>query len=160
MISGWVTAALLCLAHGATLAAVTVEYVKPEQFSDFPRSDHDRAPLLQALTGELTRLGAALPPGQALAITIDDIDLAGRLQWTRWQNQELRILTGGADWPRILLRYTLAADGKVIRSGEAALSDMDYLNRASIRSSNAPLRYEKRMLDDWFGNTFGAAPVR
>lgn len=148
-------AALLWLAGPAGLAAVSVAYAKPEQFSDFPRSAYEQAPLLEELTKELTRLGSGLPEGQQLTITIDDIDLAGQLQWTRWQHQELRILTGGADWPRIRLRYALEADGRPIRSGAATLSDMNYLYRARRQSSNAPLRYEKAMLDDWFVHTFG-----
>ena len=67
-------------------------------------------------------------------------------------------MTGRADWPRLRLRYTLEQHGKVIASGNAYLSDMSYLQHINRYSSNDALRYEKRMIDDWFKNTFGVKP--
>ena len=45
------------------------------------------------------------------------------------------------------------ADGTTLRKGEANLSDLAYLNRGTP-NSNDPLRYEKRMLDDWLRSEF------
>ena len=63
---------------------------------------------------------------------------------------DIRVLKGGADWPVIKLRYSVESQGKVLRSGEARVADMSYLTHTNRYSSNEPLRYEKRMLDEWF----------
>ena len=69
-------------------------------------------------------------------------------------------MNGRVDWPRMRLHYVLEQDGKVIRSGDAALSDMSYLTRINHYFSNEKLRYEKLMIDDWYANTFGVKVKR
>jgi hypothetical protein len=52
--------------------------------------------------------------------------------------------------PRITLQFTLTdANGQVIDQGERRLSDTGYLFNSSLPSNTDPLRYEKRLLDDW-----------
>jgi hypothetical protein len=65
-----------------------------------------------------------------------------------------------ADWPMIQLRYSLVQNGAVIASGEERLRDMSYLDRRLYNrySSGDPLRYEKQMIDEWFGKKI--APKR
>ena len=89
-----------------------------------------------------------------------DIDLAGRLIPSARLGRDLRILRGQADWPRIELRYSLEQAGQVIKSGEAQLSDMSYLNHTTRYFDSEPLRYEKQMIDDWFEKTIGPLPRR
>ena len=83
------------------------------------------------------------------------MDLAGRENPSLRAGQEIRVMNGRVDWPRMRLHYVLEQDGKVIRSGDAALSDMSYLTRINHYFSNEKLRYEKLMIDDWYGDTFG-----
>ena len=64
----------------------------------------------------------------------------------------MRVLRGWADWPHLKLRYTLQAEDRTLKSGEAELADMHY--RLGDRSSE--LGFEKRMLDQWFKNTIAA----
>ena len=104
---------------------------------------------LKEFSDYFARLDKKLPAGQSLRIEVLDIDLAGRL-YPRRSGDDIRILNGGADWPRIHLRYTLEQDGKLLRSGDEQLSDMAYQDRLGRTSDSDPLRYEKRMLDDWF----------
>ena len=50
----------------------------------------------------------------------------------------------------IALRYRVESLGKVLASGEARVDDKSYLDHFNRYSANESLRYEKRMLDDWF----------
>jgi hypothetical protein len=67
------------------------------------------------------------------------------------------VLKGGADWPRIKLRYTLEAAGQAARGAEQNIADMAYLHRIAGSRAGESLHYEKRMLDEWFAAQFGAA---
>jgi len=52
--------------------------------------------------------------------------------------------------PRVSLTYTLKdAQGQVIGQGERKLQDTGYLHNIGRQSDTDPLRYEKRLLDDW-----------
>jgi len=146
-----VAASLASLASIDALAATTVSFTKPENFVDVSFSPTDRADELARLSEHFSKLGAKLPAGQDLAVEVLDVDLAGRVE-PRYQavGRDLRILRGMADWPMIQLRYTVTADGKSVKSGEARVSDMNYLQHLNRYPSGEPLRYEKAMLDDWF----------
>ena len=52
--------------------------------------------------------------------------------------------------PRINLQFTVTdAQGRVIDQGERKLVDNAYLYGPTRLSDTDPLRYEKRLLDDW-----------
>lgn len=141
---------LLVLAAGAASAEVTVNYVEPERFSDLPFATWERDAVLKDLTGHFARLGAQLPPGQSLRVDVLDVDLAGR-EYPGRGPRDLRIVKShGADWPRIDLRFAIEQNGQVLRSGEVQLRDMAFMDRISRHTDNDSLRYEKRMIDDWF----------
>ena len=148
-------AALALAAGSSAWAGVQVTFDNPDDYSDVPFSSRDREQVLAGLANHFTWLGKSLPPGQDLRIEITDVDLAGREDPARRGAFDVRVMTGRADWPRLRLRYTLEQHGKVIASGNAYLSDMSYLQHINRYSSNDALRYEKRMIDDWFKNTFG-----
>jgi hypothetical protein len=148
-------AGLFLLAAGAASAAVNVTYNHPEKFADLPFSNWDRDDVLKQLTEHFNKLGKALPPGQELDVEVLDIDLAGREYPGRASGRDIRIMRGGADWPRIHLRYQLVENGTVVKSGEAKLSDMNYLQNIPRYADGDALRYEKRMIDDWFKANIG-----
>lgn len=141
----------------AVQSAVTVHYDKPDQFADISFDPRKREDALLQLTRHFEKLGTSLAPGQSLTIDVTDVDLAGREDPRLRGISDIRILNGGVDWPRMTLHYVLEQDGKVLRSGDAKLSDMSYLNRLNRYSSSEPLRYEKLMMDEWFDKTFGVA---
>lgn len=151
-------AALALLASSSAWAGVQVSFEKPDDFSDLPFSTREREQVLAGLAEHFQWLGKGLRPGQDLKIEITDVDLAGREDLARRGAFDVRVMTGRTDWPRLRLRYELAQNGKVIASGNAALSDMSYLQRINRYSSNDSLRYEKQMIDDWFKDTFGVKP--
>ena len=153
-------AGLFALAAGSAGAAVSVTYVQPDKFSDLPFVTWEREDTLKTLTEHFTWLGSALPPGQDLRIEVTDVDLAGRAIPSVRAGREVRVLRGQADWPRIELRYALEQNGQVVKSGEARLSDMNYINHTSRYFDGEPLRYEKSMIDDWFEKTIAPLPKR
>ncbi|MGH8853608.1 MAG: DUF3016 domain-containing protein, partial [Telluria sp.] len=139
-------AGLIALGAGAASAGVTVNYVESDKFADLPFAPWERKEVLDDLAAYFAELGKSLPAGQDLTVEITDIDLAGREFPTR-TGRDLRVLKGSADWPRITLRYTLSANGQVLTSGEAKLSDMNYLARINRLTDGDRLRYEKRMVE-------------
>ena len=146
---------LFVLSAGGASAAVTVAFSHPEKYSDLPFSPTDREQVLKELSEHFAALGKDLPPGQDLRVEVTDLDMAGRIH-PNVRGHDLRVLRGGADWPHMALRYSLESNGRVIASGEENLSDMMYLDRLSRYSDGDTLRYEKRMIDDWFKNKFVA----
>jgi hypothetical protein len=146
-------AAALLAAHGIAMAAVTVNYVHDTQFSDLPRTPWQRQQALEDISGHFQALGKDLPAGQDLVIDVLDIDLAGREEPNRFALSGVRILHHDGDWPRMRLRYSLVADGKVLKSGEAQLSDKAYGNRVNAYPSDARWPHEKQMIDDWWRAT-------
>ncbi len=146
-------AGVLLLCVGAASAAVTVNYIHPENFSDLPFTPWDREQVLKDLAEHFQKLGQALPPGQDLKIDVLDVDLAGREEPSRRGVHEIRVLRGGADWPHIHLRYVLEAGGTVVKSGDEQISDMMYMDHVQRYTDGDVLQYEKQMLDDWFRKT-------
>jgi hypothetical protein len=150
-------AGLMLVSAGAATAAVDVKYIEPEKFADVPFVRWQREQALDDIAAHFNKLGKALPPGQDVSIEVLDIDMAGRES----PNEHIRVLRGGADWPRMHLRYTLTRDGQVLRSGEAQLSDISYHDHISNYASDERLHYEKQMIDEWWQKTIGPSrPAR
>ncbi len=97
-----------------------------------------------------------LPAGQQLRVHVDDVSLAGRFEPVHPPGQQDTRIMREVYAPWMNLHFTLlAADGTMIREGEARLGDPSYLRRAVAADPNDPLRYDKRMIDDWLGTEFG-----
>jgi len=147
---GLVATCLACATLPAWAGQVEVTWVEPDLYADAGRSVVDRERTMGALGEHLKRWGRLLPDGQTLKLDVLDVDLAGEIEPYGWH--QVRILRGRADWPHLKLRYTLQAGDRTLKSGEAELADMHY--RLGDRGSE--LGFEKRMLDQWFRNTFAA----
>lgn len=135
---------------GNAIATVTVTFTQPERYTDMPFASWDRERVMKELQNHFDKLGAKLPQGQDLKVEVLDIDLAGRIEPQSRFGNDIRVLKGRADWPTISLRYSVESQGKVLGSGEARIDDKSYLDHFNRYSANEPLRYEKRMLDEWF----------
>lgn len=146
-------AGLLALGAGAASAGVTVNYVESDKFADLPFAPWERKEVLDDLAAYFAELGKSLPAGQELTVDVTEIDLAGREYPNTRGPRDLRVLQGGADWPIMELRYSLSANGQVLTSGNARLSDMNYLGRINRLTDGDRLRYEKRMIEEWFNKT-------
>lgn len=151
-------ALVLCLAAAGAAQAgtVTVSFAQqPPRFSDAGDSLWEDEQNLQTLASHLVSLGRTLPADQALKIEVIDVDLAGHMRHSRRHpGQLLRVVRGGADVPRITLRYTLESGGRVLRSAEETVSDLDYTRRAGTALTDGALYYERRMLTRWFSTRF------
>lgn len=147
-------AALAACAVGIQAAGtVQVSFVEPDKYADAGRS-FDRPANLRTIEAHLQSLGQRyLADGQVLNIEVLDVDLAGELRPSRRSGSDVRVVRGGADWPRMALRYTLEGSGPPQR-GEDRIADLSYQLRVSSYANREPLRYEKRMLDDWFKTRF------
>lgn len=157
-----VRAAALCglsvLATSTAHATAIVNFIAPEKYMDFPTAAWDRVEPQRQLTAHFEKLSEKLPKDETLKIEILDIDLAGRIEPNRAALRDIRFVRGAADWPRMRFRYTIERTGNAVASGEADISDMSYLQRFNRYSSSEPLRYEKRMIDEWFTKTFLDSP--
>jgi len=151
-------AVLLAACAGSAMpvaAAARVTYLNPEKMTDVPRFPSDRESMESAFREHLDKLSERLPAGQQLVVEFLDIDLAGDV-FPRVPVQDIRVLKGRADWPRMHLRYRIEQDGTVLRSGERELADANYLMRSS-RYNGELYQHEKDMLDDWFRKEILAA---
>lgn len=154
--------ALAALAVGVTAQAagtVTVAFKDPERYADIGPSRGEREYNLRALAEHMQRWQDRLPDGQQLDIEVLDVDLAGEVRHG-WRTADVRVLTGGADWPRMDLRWQLKAGTQVLKAGTERLADMNYLaSPVRLRYPEA-LSYDVRMLDDWLRQSVLASSGR
>lgn len=147
---------LLLVAGANAYAGASVSFIHPEAYADMPTDAYDRDQVMKDLQKHFEHLAAKLPAGQELKVEVLDLDLAGRILPTTRSLTELRILKGGTDWPHMHIRYSLEANGKVVREGDVHLKNMAYLDRLNRYFSDDGLRYEKQMIDDWFRDDVNA----
>ena len=138
---------------GAANGSVTVKFTDPDKYGDMPFATSDKQDVMADLQKHFEKLAATLPAGQDLKIEVLDIDLAGRVEPGTRATRDLRILRGSADWPIIRIRYSLEAQGKILKSGEERVADQNYMMGFNHYNSGESLRYEKQMLDRWFKKT-------
>jgi hypothetical protein len=102
------------------------------------------------------RAGRMLPERERLEVTITDVKRAGSVEpWRRPPLDEVRVVKRLYP-PHITLSFVLRdAGGNVLREGTRELHDPAFLDRGTI-NRNDPLRYEKRLLDDWLRREFAA----
>ena len=150
----------LLVGHPARAAGtVAVSFVDPARFRDIV-DEHLRSQAhLAALRRHFEEAAAPLVgDGQSLRIEVTDVDLAGEIRRTGGPDP-IRVMSGGADWPRIELRYVLEGAGRPVRSGQARLQDLAYLQRSAGLKLGIELPYERRLIDEWMRSEFavGAA---
>lgn len=151
-------AALICTSLAAAQAGtVEVSYDPAATYTDAGDGPGQREATLAELAAHLKGLGGRLPgDAQVLRVQLLDVDLAGTVRPVGRTGQQQRIVRGGADWPHVRLRYTLLEGERELRSAEETLSDLNYTWRGTAYGGSAsdPLRYEKRLLSDWFEARF------
>jgi hypothetical protein len=146
---------------GAMPGAVSVTHADPAQFRNADGGGHESAASRRAWLNELSehlaeRAAAVLPAGQRLQVQITDVQRAGAFEPSRGvQGSDLRIVRDAYP-PRIDLMFKrLAANGQVLQSGSRQLRDQNFLMRPN-RYGNDALGFEKRLVDDWVEQEFGA----
>lgn len=134
---------------------VSVKWEDPAKFTEIRQSSNrfeaERGDWVQQLARYLqTTAAKPLQPGQTLDVTLVDIKRAGDYEpWHGPRGRDIRIMRDIYP-PRITLQYTLKdASGRIVSEGDARLSDTGYLHNVGLKSDSDPLRYEKRLIDDW-----------
>jgi Protein of unknown function (DUF3016) len=160
LLNVFVISGTLCMTASVANAATTVTFVAPEKYADMPFAYYEKDRVKAGLKEHFEKLGATLPAGEDFKVEVLDVDLAGERDYRAGAPMDLRILRGGADWPRIEVRYSVESQGKVLTSGTTQISDMNYLQTFNQYSKGEFLRYEKRMIDKWFKESvMGAVTV-
>lgn len=151
----------LALSAGPASAAVEVRFVGVEKYSDVGEFEHlrSRDEALHAIKAHLTALGDKYLPGKEFVVEVTDVDLAGAVEPVGRRMEMLRVLRSTGR-PAMELRYVLRESGREVRSGQARLSDLAYQHGFNRYSESDPMRYEKRMIDEWFGAEFLPAGQR
>ncbi|MFT3754554.1 MAG: DUF3016 domain-containing protein [Pseudoxanthomonas sp.] len=134
---------------------VAVSWNDPAQFSEIRfshnRWEAERGDWVAQLAEHLRKSAAKqLQPGERLEVNIVDVQRAG--QYEPWHGPNLdhvRVLRDRYP-PRMELSYTLYdANGQVLAQRDSKFSDMGFMLGSSPTNQSDPLRYEKRMIDDW-----------
>ena len=142
---------------------VSVSWEDPAQFSEVRHSGNRYAAsqgnwLNNLATYMRKEAEETLPAGHSLELTIVDIQRAGRYEpWLGPQMQDTRIIRDMYP-PRMTLRFReVDASGAVVAEGERKLSDTAFLMNSTRMSDTDPLRYEKRMFNDWLRSNWRVA---
>jgi Protein of unknown function (DUF3016) len=152
----WITGVVAIAVPLIAQAGVTVSFVHPERFNDIGDYGHDTRENMRVLEQMLTEFAKRyLPPDDDLRIDITNVDLAGTVRFThRGANPDVRVLNGGADWPRIWVRYTWRTNGRTVGPVDELIDDKNYLAFGPATNLHEPLPYERRMLEKWFKARF------
>ena len=148
---------ILCITSSYLLAGtVEVKWTDPDSYRDIrsgtQHPKHFRKNTFNVLEKHLAKLADKLPQGQILKIDVTDVDLAGEIFYGN--SHQLRVVKE-ANFPRMVFSYQLInADKTLATSGAADIKDMNFLQFNSPAYRNKALGNEKRLLDDWFKETF------
>ena len=154
-------ASVASAAPQASDSRVQVDWTKPGDFSEakqYPGSGLGRESPDEWLTDLANHLRyraeRVLPQGDDLHVTFTNVQRAGTYEpWRGPQWDDVRIIKDIYP-PRIDLTFKLSdANGGVVKEGKRELRDPAFLQRGILNESD-PLRFEKRMLDDWLRNEF------
>jgi len=144
-------------------SAVAVSWSDPAQFTELRfsgnRWEAQRGNWVVEIAQALRRsLEKQLAQGERMDVEITDIDRAGRYEPMFGSRMDSIRILRNIDAPRLDLNFRrYAADGQLVDEGERKLRDMMYLNNVNTLSGTDPLRYEKRMIDDWVRREFRSA---
>jgi hypothetical protein len=138
---------------------IKVTWSDPAAFTDTrdnPGIDRNRPEeWLNQLARHLSyRADRALAPGERLDVTFTDVKRAGTYEpWRGPRWDEVRIIKDIYP-PSIDLHFSVTdANGNVLDQGDRKLRDPAFLSRSPPYADD-PLRFEKRMLDDWLRREF------
>lgn len=143
----------------AAQGPVAVSWRDPADFSEstWGAMPTDRGTWIRPLAEHLRQQAERrLPPGHRLEVELLDVDRAGEYEPARSAGStDLRIIRDVYP-PRIHLKFRhVDASGAVVAEGERRLVDVGFMLQSTVADTD-PLRYEKRLIDDWLRRELGA----
>lgn len=153
--NSFVVGALLATAATLSAGTSTIEWVKPDKYSDVGSSfgSNDKFDQFKKeIESYVERVAEKeLPDGAVLKLTVTNVDLAGEFEPGRL-NEDVRIMREIYP-PKMSFSYTLQHDGKVVSEGKENLSDIDFTFDVGRRVFDQDqFSYEKEMLGEWLRN--------
>ncbi|HVU36204.1 MAG TPA: DUF3016 domain-containing protein [Opitutaceae bacterium] len=144
-----------------------VTFVNPDKFTDardsYQGTDAGRdANLAQIREYMLKEANRYIPDGDRLSISVTDVDLAGDFEpWRGGQWDHVRIMKDIYP-PRLALTFRLTdSSGNVIKEGTRRLQNLTYLQELVPQFfRDDPLKYDKALIDGWYGDEFGGLKKR
>ncbi|PNS09344.1 DUF3016 domain-containing protein [Solilutibacter silvestris] len=138
---------------------VNVSWADPASFSehscDFAPGGRDNAWVGDLAKYTRDQAMKRLPAGAHLDVRFIDIDRAGECRPDRMGSEQIRIIRDIYP-PRITLHYRLSGTGVAAADADARLSDLAFMmNPPGLPGNSDPLRYEKRVIDDWLRKLLG-----
>lgn len=146
------------------ISALTVTWGDYQTFTDVKPANGMRKAYAEStfktLEEYMHKLAADLPQGHTLAMTITNLDLAGRVLPGSFtglglHSADMIRVIKTIDIPRIEFTYEYKdANGIVVKSDTVNLKDMSFMTGHNPLFSSDSLKYEKNMLRKWFKKTF------
>jgi hypothetical protein len=150
------TAAALVPFTNVQAADVEVKWTNSDKYSDIDAGEehrkHFKERTFKSFEKHFSKLAAKLPENQKLVLDIANIDLAGDVR--HGGMNRIRVVKD-IYFPRMEFTYQLLnSDNTVVKGEDVSLKDMGFLMGNGLKYRNQSLGYEKKMLDDWFKDTF------
>lgn len=151
------------LPMNAMAASTEVTWKDYKNYFDVAEGSYTRSGFEELVTKRIgehfTKLATELPEDHTLQIEVTDVDLAGHVKVASMNS--IRIIKSSYP-PRMNFSYKLLdASGAVIKSDDVVVRDLGYLSPSlPIKYRNVIFGYEKKMLDDWFKETFSEIIVK
>jgi hypothetical protein len=139
-----------------------IEFIEPKNFTDIRPSNQSRAHFTKQVLTQFSEyfdeIAQKLPDGQVLDVNVTDIDLAGDTRSARFSfssmMDEVRVIER-IFFPRLEFEYELKdSKGQVLQAQAVSIKDMNFMNRNFISHNRDRFPYEKRLLDEWYRDTF------
>jgi hypothetical protein len=148
-------AAAVLFGAGTTLAAdLQIEWNNPDHWQDAKATDINQQRYIErvkeVLGDQFRHEAERLPAGQKLIVSVNDVDLAGEIEYFhRNYPFGLRVIRN-VDSPRIDLNYELRdADDHVVKTGEEKLRDPGFRYITLANYDRNVFRYERALIRDW-----------
>jgi hypothetical protein len=143
-----------CAAHAGE---AKVTWQEPDKYRDIREGNESRVGFREQLFKDFelifAKLAEQLPDGFLFEVTVTDVDLAGEVNGSygaTWQ--DIRVIKD-LYWPSITFSYTLTdANQALLLAGKEHVRDMGFLSGKASAFKTNRLRYEEKMLKDWFKN--------
>jgi hypothetical protein len=149
---------MLTLTPAAIAANVEITWTEPGKYRDIHPGTQTRKRfrdnLFSNLEKHFAKLAVKLPKQQTLMIDVTDIDLAGDVN--HGGIDRIRIVKPHYI-PRLTFSYQLLdANNSLISEASVNIKDMNFMQSRSLRYRGGALADEKKLLDDWFKDTFSS----